>query len=238
MPAPLFSFEQINLSNVRLSFPKLIKPEPSSPTAKPTFGCDFILAPNDPQLAHFMEQVAACAFEKWKEKANFVLQMMQSDRKLRCYGNGNEKVKVATLQPHEGYVGMFYISASSSADRPPSIARPEDGVLIDNTNTMERTAAADKLYGGCYVNAIVGLWAQDNQHGKAVRCNLHGLQFLRNGDPLGSSGPDISKAFQPVPGAQQQPSQAMPGMPWSQQAPQAPQAPWTPGVPPPWMNQS
>ena len=237
---------EISLTNVRLSFPKLIEPEPSSPGAKPTFGCDFILQPNDPQLANFMEQVAACAFEKWKEKAQYVLNMMQNDRRLRCYGNGAEKVKSTTMQPYEGYQGMFYITASSNADRPPIIAKPEDGKLIDNSNTMERTAEIRKhLYGGCYVNAIVGLWAQDNQFGRAVRCNIFGLQFLRDGEPFGELGPDMTNAFKAVPGTQQAPQQGMPGMPgmpWSPQAPQAPQqgqqAPWQPGMPPPWMQNS
>ena len=241
-----FSFEEISLTNVRLSFPKLIEPSPSSATAKPTYGCDFIFLPNDPQFANFMEQVGACAIEKWKDKAQMVLNMIQNDRKLRCYGNGNEKVRVTTLQPHEGYVGNYFVSASSNADRPPRIARPSDGKLIDNSNTLERSQAAKALYGGCYVNAIIGLWAQDNQHGKAVRCNLYGIQFLKDGEPFGDSGPDITNAFKPVPGmqGQQQPQQGQqPG--WTPQWPQQPQqaqqpqqqAP-APSFPPSWMGGS
>lgn len=258
MSGEIYPFENIALSNVRLSFPKLITPEPSSPGADPTFGCSFLLAPNDPQFANFMSLVGLCAETKWKEKAAIFLRQIENDMRQRCYGLGDNKLKAATGIPYEGYPGMYYISASSRADRPPLIARSEDGQLVDNNNTMERTTAARKLYGGCYVNARIGLWAQDNQYGKGIRCNLFALQFQGEGTPFGDSGPDLTDAFKPVPGMQQpgmapgmqqgmpwgqQPSwapQAPQQAPWGQPAPQAPQQaqpnPWSPPIPPSWMT--
>ncbi len=38
------------------------------------------------------------------------------------------------------------------------------------------------IYAGCYVNASIEIWAQDNQYGKAIRATLRGVQFFRDGD--------------------------------------------------------
>jgi hypothetical protein len=194
--------DAIYLSNVRLSFPKLIEAvaPPTTPNAAKKFSADLIMPPNHPDLAKFMEHVGAVAAAKWKEQAGPILQLLQSDRRLRCWGNGNEKIKSTTLKPYEGYEGMTYIAASMNEDRPPVMVRP-DGSACDNSNTMERTTLARKMYGGCYVNAMVSCWPQDNQFGRGLRCNLLALQFLRDGDPFGDVAPDVEGVFGAVQGA-------------------------------------
>lgn len=47
------------------------------------------------------------------------------------------------------------------------------------------------IYAGCYTNAIITLWAQDNQYGKRVNAQLDGVQFNMSGDPLGAGGIDV-----------------------------------------------
>jgi hypothetical protein len=42
----------------------------------------------------------------------------------------------------------------------------------------------NKLYAGCYVNAIIELWVQDNSYGKRVNANLLGVQFFKDGEPF------------------------------------------------------
>ena len=42
------------------------------------------------------------------------------------------------------------------------------------------------IYDGCYVTAIIGIWAQDNKFGKRINANLLGVQFKKDGDPLAS----------------------------------------------------
>lgn len=201
----------IYVTGARLSFPKLIEAVVSSQGGEPKFGCDLILNPSDPQIAAIMADVQRVAIEKWKDLGPGVLQMIQNDRRLRCYGSGNEKVKTSTMKPYEGYEGMFYLNTSSNEDRPPQIVRPDDGKIIDNANTMERTAAARKLYGGCYVNAAIRFWPQDNQFGKAIRCQLFAIQFLKDGEAFGEAPPDLTM-FKPT--APQQPAgQPAGGMP-------------------------
>jgi hypothetical protein len=52
-------------------------------------------------------------------------------------------------------------------------------------------------YPGCHVNAVVELRAQDNTYGKAIRCKVLAVVFLKDGDPLHAGGAAIEdeKAF-------------------------------------------
>ena len=200
--------EPIYLSNVRLSFPKLIEPSAFQEGGEKKFAADFLLKQTDSDFTRFMSEVGKLAHEKWKENAGAVLQLVQNERKLRCFGNGAEKVDKKTFKPYVGYDGMVYLSANSNADRPPQIIRP-DGTPIDNMNTMERQTFARKLYGGCFVNAAVRPWAQDNQFGRAIRCELIAVQFFSDGEPFGEGEVDLSAMFKPV----QQPAGAPAGAP-------------------------
>ena len=201
----------IYLNKVRLSFPKLIEAvaPPTPPNAAKKFGADFILPSNHPDLAKFMAAVGAVAATRWKEQSQQILTMIQNDRRLRCWGNGSEKIKKDTLKPYDGYDGMMYITGSMSEDRAPTMIFP-NGDVCDPTNTMARQALARKLYGGCYVNAMVSPWIQDNQFGRAVRCNIHAVQFCEDGDAFGEAAPDLS-AFGAV---QAKPQESETKLPW------------------------
>ena len=178
--------EIIQLSNVRLSFPNLVEAKlpKGVPNGTAKFNADFILTPDHPDYGRFMLAVKGVATEKWKEQAVARLNAMQAERRMRCFGEGSEKVNQTTLKIYDGYEGMRYIGASANADNPPVMVRP-NGSVVDSTNTMERTQLARKLYGGCFVNAAVRPWAQDNQFGKAIRCELVALQFLKDSTPFG-----------------------------------------------------
>lgn len=188
--------ENIYLSDVVLSFPKLVEASTNSdfPNSPKKFSVDVILPPNHLGFSQFMGEVGKVAVEKWKENASNVLTVIQNDRRLRCFGNGAEKIKKDTFQPYEGYAGNVYISASSNEDRPPQIVGP-DGKPCDNANTMQRTAMARKLYGGCRVNVAVRPWAQDNQFGRGMRCELIAVQFLADGTPFGEAPANVEGMF-------------------------------------------
>lgn len=209
--------EGIYLSRVRLSFPKLIEAvaPPTPPNAAKKFGADFILPPNHPDLAKFMAAVGQEATAKWKEQAGPILNLIQNDRRLRCWGMGTEKLKKETLKPYEGYDGMMYITASMNEDRPPTMIHL-NGDVCDPANTMARQALARKLYGGCYVNAMVSPWIQDNQFGRAVRCNLIAVQFCDDGEPFGDGVVDVTGKFGAVQSAAAAAPapQGFPAMPW------------------------
>ena len=136
----------IYLANVRLSFPYIATPRVSEDSGKAKYGADFLMLPNDPNFAKFMEQVNKLALAKWAENTNAVLQMVWADRKSRCMGQGAEKINKTTLKVLDGYEGMVYISAYS--ERQPQIIGA-DGKQIDPNNALACQAEARKMYGGC-----------------------------------------------------------------------------------------
>ena len=75
----------------------------------------------------------------------------------------------------EGYEGHWALKASNR-DRPVVVDRDRTPLVKDD----------NVIYPGCYVNAKVGLWAQDNRYGKRINCNLHGIQFHSDGESFGS----------------------------------------------------
>jgi len=150
------------------------------------------------------------ALEKWTVNANGVITMINADKRLRCYGHGTDKLDTKTGLVYEGFENMIYMSASSEA-RPD--LRGADALPCPPTaplNTM--------FVGGNYCDAVISIWPQDNKHGKAVRAQLDGVQYLREGEKFGAVGPDVGTIFQAVEGA---PAPMAP-MPGQMPAPMAP----------------
>lgn len=209
----------IYLSNVRVSFPQLVEPKKTTNEkgeVRTAWSADFILPPDSQQYKQVMQQYMTLANEKWKERAQTIMQMIQTDRKSRCYGNGAEKVNKTTLLPYDGYEGNAYVSAISN--RQPQMIQP-NGQPVDASNSMAYQAIARGIYGGCYVNAAIRLWLQENTHGRGVRCDLVAVQFSKDGDAFGGGGADVTGMFGAVaapsaaPVHAAMPAAPFPGMP-------------------------
>ena len=233
--------EIIFLSNVRLSFPHLAEPQKqvNEQTGKEriSYNCEFIMPQDHAGFGQFMQRYGAMALEKWKEHAQTVMGMIQQDRKLRCYGRGEEKVNKKTFQPYDGYAGHVFITAGR--DSQPQMIQA-DGQPIDPSNTMAYQQLARKMYGGCRVNAAVKPWLQENKHGRGIRCDLIAVQFAGDDTPFGEGAVDASNLFGAVAGAPAAaPGFAPAGMPgFMSQQPAMPAAPF-PGAPaglPPFMT--
>lgn len=228
--------EIIFLSNVRLSFPHLAEPQRqvNEQTGKEriSYNCEFIMPQDHQGFQQFMQRYGAMALEKWKEHANQVMQMIQADRKLRCYGKGEEKVNKKTFQPYDGYAGNAFITAGR--DQPPQMIQA-DGTPVEAGNTMAYQQLARKMYGGCRVNAAVKPWLQENRHGRGIRCDLIAVQFAGDDTAFGEGVVDASGLFGAVQGAPAgmfggaaQSAPAMPDAPFAAQtaAPAAMKMPW------------
>ena len=209
----------IFLSGVRLSFPHLAEPQRqiNELTGKEriSYNCEFIMPQDHAGFGQFMAKYGAMALEKWKEHANTVMQMIQGDRKTRCYGRGEEKVNKKTFQPYDGYAGSVFITAGR--DSQPQVIQA-DGQAIDPTNSMAYQQLARKMYGGCRVNAAVKPWLQDNKHGRGIRCDLIAVQFAADDKPFGEGAVDASNLFGAVAGAPVgmfSPTAAMPAAPFA-----------------------
>ena len=211
----------IFLSNVRLSFPHLAEPQRqiNEVTGKEriSYNCELIMPQDHAGFAQFMTRYGAMMLEKWKEHAQTLMGMIQNDRKLRCYGRGEEKINKKTFQPYDGYAGSVFITAGR--DTPPQMIQA-DGSPIDPSNTMAYQQLARKLYGGCRVNAAIKPWLQDNKHGRGIRCDLIAVQFAGDDVAFSEGSVDVSGMFGAVAGAPanfggSNPYPAMPAAPFA-----------------------
>ena len=149
----------IYLSDVRLSFPNLAEPQKQrneqTGAERISYNCELIMPRDHQGYAQFMQVYARAIQEVFKEHAGSVMQMIQNDRKSRCFGAGEEKVNKKTFQPYDGYPGMVFITAGSK-DRPQMI-KPDGNPVdpADPSYVMAYQALARKMYGGCRVNAAV-----------------------------------------------------------------------------------
>jgi predicted 2-oxoglutarate/Fe(II)-dependent dioxygenase YbiX len=54
------------------------------------------------------------------------------------------------------------------------------------------------MYAGCYVNAAISIWIQNNQFGKRVNSNLLALQFVKDGESFGGGGVKVNDVFDDI----------------------------------------
>lgn len=161
----------ITLPNVRLSFPHLWKPHAMEEGQEPKFSATFLLdnGEHGPLLDQIDALIDRLALDEFKKKVGF----------KRCLRDGNEKSEL------EGYGdGTSFITASNKA-------RP--GVV---NRVLTPIAEEDNIvYAGCYVNATIRLWVQNNNWGKRVNAQLRAVQFVKDGASFGAGPVDATQEF-------------------------------------------
>jgi hypothetical protein len=229
--------ELIFLSDVRLSFPNIAEPQrqmnETTGKERVNYNAEFIMPPNHAGFKQFYEQYSKMMATVFAEHASTVMQMIQGDKRLRCFGMGDEKIAQKTLKPWNGYPGNIYITAGS--DRQPQMIQ-DNGQPADPANTMACMAIARKMYGGCRVNAAIKPWVQKNKHGNGIRCDLVAVQFFKDDTAFGEGAVDVTGLFGAVaaPTGPSASGAAMPAfMGGFAPAPQMPAAPFgaSPGLP-------
>lgn len=158
---------KVKLTNVRLSFPDLFEAVQYQGQGPHNYRASFLFGADHPAKAAVDAAIKAVAADKWKDKAGQVLAGIFGNANKCCLVDGNTKA-------YDGYAGNWCLSAT----RPQDKGRP---LVIDGAKSP-LVAEDGKPYAGCFVNASVEFWAQDNSFGKAVRCTLLGVQFARDGD--------------------------------------------------------
>lgn len=150
---------KIKIQNARLSFPSLFR--------RAVFGGDetkfegtFLISKDDTsKIAEINNAIEGMLKERNKGKP------LPADK--MCFKDGDNI-------DYDGYAGQMSIKASSTK-------RP----MVIGTDRAPLTEEDGKVYAGCYVNAILELWFQDNQFGKRINANLLGVQFVKDGQPFG-----------------------------------------------------
>lgn len=171
---------KIKLNNVRLAFPCLFEAKTVAGEGKPAFSGTFLIDPADPQIKTLNAAIEATAKDKWGAKADAMLKQLRAADKV-CLHNGDLKAS------YDGFPGNLFVSARNPV-------RP----TVLNKDKSPLAEADGVVYAGCYVNAVLELWPQDNQYGKRVNATLLGVQFAGDGDSFTGGGAASEDDFDDV----------------------------------------
>lgn len=159
---------KLQLKNVRLSFPSIFKRSDFN-GQEGKFEATFLLNKETQadQIA-MIEKTIEAAITEAKIK-------VPTDK--RCLKDGDDF-------DYDGYAGHMAFKASTNR-RPTIIDRDKTPLAEDD----------GKPYAGCYVNAIVDVWIQNNSYGKRANSNLFGIQFVKDGEAFGAGDTDVTDEF-------------------------------------------
>lgn len=151
---------KFKVQNARLSFPSLFQQAVFGGESTGKYEATFIL--NKVEHKDVIEQIKAAMVVIQKD----TIKAKVAADKL-CLKDGDESGR-------DEFAGCYTIKASTKK-RPLVIDRDRSPITEDD----------NKIYAGCYVNAIFSLWGQANSYGKRVNAQLDGVQFARDGEPFG-----------------------------------------------------
>jgi len=157
---------KITLKNTRLSFEHLFKASDFKGDGNFVYDGTFLVAKNSENAKILNDAIAKIIADDFKGKP------LTSDK--ICVKNGDFK-------EYEGYANHLYIKAKNKK-RTPIVGR-------DRTPLIEEEGI---VFSGCYVNAIIDIWPQDNVFGKRINAKLLGVQFVKKGDSF-SKGSVVSE---------------------------------------------
>lgn len=165
----------IRLEGVRLSFPHLFTPHSMEEGQEKKFSAVFLLdnEKHASLIAKINKTGERLALDEFTKKIKLTRELVR---------DGNEKPEV------DGYGdGVSFISANSK--RRPVVVDQQRNPLVE---------ADGKPYAGCYVNASVRLWVQNNKWGKSVNAELRGVQFVKDGESFGAGAVNAEDEFDEV----------------------------------------
>lgn len=164
--------EVIRLESVRISYPHIYTPSAFEEGDPKKFSAKFLLDPSDPNHAAKIKEIKLEAAKLMREE--FGPDFKAAGLKGVCFADGNTRVDDQG-DVKEGYADMWVIGASEFT-RTAVANRTGDPVVEGEPQAP---------YGGCYVNATITLWTQNNKWGKRINANLRGTQFVKDGDAFG-----------------------------------------------------
>lgn len=174
----------VKLSEVRLAFPQLFEARAVNGEGTPAFSASLIFAKDGINVKSLNDAFAEVALEKWGAKGQTILAQLRAGDKV-CMHDGDAKTN------YDGFEGNYFVSARNKVkplvmDRDKTALQPADG----------------RPYAGCYVNASVEIWAQDNKFGKRINATLRGVQFLKDGEAFAGGQPADEDEFDSIEGAE------------------------------------
>lgn len=164
---------KLKLQNVRISYPFLFvaRGYAGSETNK-SFSVNLLIPKGSKLEKDVRATLLAVAREKWPKNGEATLKTLIAQERT-AFRDGD-------LKDSDGYEDHWYL-ACSSKERPTVVDRDLTPLAQDD----------GRPYAGCYCNVSVDIWAQDNQYGKRVNCEIKAVQFARDGDSFAAGGPPV-----------------------------------------------
>lgn len=161
----------IMIKNARVSFPHLFtKPIINGKEGK--YGATLMLDPakHKKTIATIKSEIQSLIKDRLKGKR------LPSDK--LCLREGADKGR----DEYEGYL----VLSTNSKNRPAVLSTNGRDIVTDEDDCT--------IYAGCYVNAKVRLWAQDNKYGKRINSEMVAIQFAADGESLDDSHVSLDEA--------------------------------------------
>lgn len=161
---------RILVEDVRASFTDGIwtPSVPRGTTGDPAYNMQAILPRNHPQIPALIALINEAAQREFKDQWQTVLAQAQAAGKV-FLRDGNTK-------PYDGYAGNLFISTRNK--QKPKVYQGKQEV--DRANS--------RIYSGCYVNLLIDVFPY-SRGSKGIGASFKGVQFLRDGEPLGGGAP-------------------------------------------------
>lgn len=148
---------KVKIENVRLSFPSLFRKAVFNGN-ETKFEATFLFPKDSANHKKVQKAIDDFIAEKFQSKPPKGL-------KITALTDGDTK-------EYDGYEGMMALKGGSTK-RPLVIDKDKSALTEDD----------ERLYAGCYVNAIVEFWYSDHPlGGKQILGNLLGVQFYKDGE--------------------------------------------------------
>ena len=149
---------KITLKNVRISFPSLFRRSVYE-GVEGKFKATFMIPKSDTETVTKIKSAIKLAIdEKFKDKD------VKIPSQHSCFKDGYEK---------DCDVYAEYWSFKADSHWQPTIINSDNSPIIESDEI---------IYPGCYVNASVDIWIQDNNYGKRINADLCDVQFVRDGE--------------------------------------------------------
>jgi hypothetical protein len=177
---------RVMLTKVRLAFPVLNEPEQFQGQGKARYSATLIMDTGSANHKACVAAMRAAAVAKWGEaKADAAVKGLTAGLKVALY-DGDLK------EAYDGFAGNMIVGAHSQANNPPRLLDGQRRELPRDTGV---------IYAGCYVNASIEFWPQENEYGKRLNAQIRGVQFHSDGDSFGSGSSASADEFGTVEGA-------------------------------------
>lgn len=162
----------------RLSYNNLFRAEDYKGDENFAYNAKFLIEKGSEADKQVQAAIKELAQEKWKDKAASTLKSISGSKLTCCYQDGD-------VDGLDEYMVL-------SSKRYEKKGRPD----IRDRDATPLSERDGKPYSGCYVIGIVEMWLQDGGNGKGVRCELLGVQFVKDGPAFSKSSKATDDDFE------------------------------------------